>query len=178
MQTLCEVKIETYLAADNPFDVVSRPGVCERCGHEGCFHRHGTYPRYIWKWLVKVARFVCSRCRLTVSMLPQFVLPYRHLLVDAVDRYFRADHEARLGMSDGDLLRRYWRQWVGHVESLQRDTAWPPQRPLAREPKAYWEQMAKAAGNMQAAQKHLTDRFGVSLLRRYRCHAKPERVFC
>ncbi len=178
MQTLCEVKIETYLAAGNPFDVVSRPDVCERCGHEGCFHRHGTYPRYMWKWLVKVARFVCSRCRLTVSMLPQFVLPYRYQLVDAVDRYFCAEPEARIEMGDGDLLRRYWRQWVGHVGSLQRDTAWPPERPLSREPRVYWQQMGKAAGNMQAAQKHLTGCFGVSLLRRYLCHEKPDRIFC
>ena len=177
MQQLCEVKIETYLAADNPFDVVSRPDVCERC-KDGCFHRHGTYWRYVQKKHVKVARFLCAVCGLTVSMLPMFVLPYRSRLVEAVDRYFRAGHEARIEMGDGDLLRRYWRQWVGHVESLQRDTAWPPIRPLAREPRAYWKQMDKAAGDMQGAQKHLTGCYGASLLRRYLCHEKPERIYC
>lgn len=178
MQHLCEVKIETYLAAGNPFDVVGRPDVCERCGNEGCFHRHGTYSRYVLEWLVKVARFICSRCRLTISMLPQFVLPFRNRLVDAVDRYFRAGAEARRAMSDCDLLRRYWREWIGHIESLQRDTGWPPQRPLAREPRACWKQMGKAAGSIEAAQKVLTERFGISLLRRYACHEKPKRVFC
>ena len=177
MQQLCEVKIETYLAADNPFDVVSRPDVCERC-RKGRFHRHGTYWRYIEKKHVRVTRFLCAVCGLTVSMLPMFVLPYRNQLVETVDRYVRAEHEVRIEMSDGDVLRRYWRQWVGHVEALQRDTAWPPERPLAREPKAYWKQMGGTAGNMPAAQKHLTECFGVSLLRRYACHVKPERIFC
>jgi hypothetical protein len=177
MQQLCEVKIETYLAADNPFDVVSRPDVCERCKKER-FHRHGTYWRYIEKKHVRVARFLCAVCGLTVSMLPMFVLPYRNQLVEAVDRYFRAENEVRIEMRDGDVLRRYWRQWVGHVGSLQRDTAWPPERPLAREPRGYWQQMGRAAGNMQAAQRHLTGCFGASLLRRYACHKKPERIFC
>lgn len=177
MQTLCEVKIETYLAAGNPFDVVGKPDVCERCKKEH-FHRHGTYWRYVQKKHVKVARFLCAVCGLTISMLPMFVLPYRNQLVETVDRYFRAGHEARIEMSDGDLLRRYWRQWVERVGSLQRDTAWPAERLLAREAIGYWEQMAKAAGNMQAAQKELTGRFGVSLFGRYLCHAKPERIFC
>jgi hypothetical protein len=177
MQRLCEVRVETYLAAGNPFDVVSRPEVCERC-KEDRFHRHGTYWRYVQMKHVKVARFVCAVCRLTVSMLPMFVLPYRNRLVEAVDRYFGAENEVRVQMGDADLLRRYWRQWVGQVESLQRNTAWPPQRPLAREPKAYWQQMGTEAGNMQMAQKHLIGGYGISLLRRYACHAKPERVYC
>jgi hypothetical protein len=177
MQKLCEVRLDTYLAADNPFDVVSRPDVCERCQKDR-FHRHGTYGRDVKKKHVKVARFLCAVCGLTVSMLPMFVLPYRNQLVETIDRYFRVEKEVRIEMSDSDLLRRYWRQWVGYVGSLQRDTAWPAERPLAREPLAYWKQMGKAAGNMQAAQKHLTECFGTSLLRRYACHVKPERIHC
>ena len=126
-------------------------------------------------------RGVLSACVLTVVFLclaAAATAADRHRLVDAVDRYFRAGHEVRIEMSDGDPLRRYWRQWVDHVGSLQRDTAWPPERPLAREALDYWKQMARAAGNMQAAQRLLTGRFGVSLLRGYACHRKPERVSC
>ena len=79
MQTLCEVSVEAYLAAGNPFDVVSRPEVCAGCGGRDCFHRHCTYERWMGKQLVKVARFLCKLCRLTISMLPFFVLPYPHL---------------------------------------------------------------------------------------------------
>jgi hypothetical protein len=49
---------------------------------------------------------------------------------------------------------------------------------LAREPKAYWEQMRKAAGTMQAAQRHLIECYGISLLRRYGCHVRPGRCNC
>jgi len=178
MQTLCEVSLEAYLAAGNPFDVVSRPEVCERCGQRDCFHRHGTYERYVWDKQVKVARFLCGLCRLTVSLLPAFVLPYRNRLVEAVDRYFRADAQARVQMADVDQLRRYWRQWIGHMGAVQRDTAWPPTRRLAREPQAYWEQMRQAAGTMEAAQSHLIGCYGISLLQRYDCHRRLARSDC
>ena len=177
MQTLCEVRVDAYLAAGNPFDVVSRPEVCERCGRRDCFHRHGTYRRYVSDKQVKVARFLCVLSRLTVSVLPAFVLPYRHALVSTVDAYFRATDERRLEMSNGDMLGRYWRQWVGHLEALQRDAAWPPGH-LEREPRAYWHQMREALGGMAAAQKHLIGCYGLSLLRRYGCHVRPRRCDC
>lgn len=178
MQTLCEVSVDAYLAAGNPFDVVSRPEVCGRCGRRGCFHRHGTYVRYVWDKQVKVARFLCVLCRLTVSLLPAFVLPYRSRLVEKVDAYFMAADEQRRDMSDAEVLRQYWRQWIGHFEAVQRDTGWPAGKPLAREPKAYWRQMRRAADSMAAAQKHLIGRYGISLLRRYLCHRRPSRSDC
>ena len=178
MQTLCEVKVDAYLAAGNPFDVVIRPAVCERCGRRDCFHRHGTYERYVRDRLVKVARFLCVLCRLTVSLLPAFVLPYRGRLVQKVDAYFMAADAQRGQMSDADQLRRYWREWVGHVGALQRDTGWPAGEPLKREPGAYWQQMRNAVGSMQLAQKHLIGRYGISLLRHYACHRRPRRCDC
>ena len=174
MQTLCEVKVGAYLAAGNPFDVVIRPEVCAGCGRRDCFHRHGTYERYVWDRQVKVARFLCVLCRLTVSLLPAFVLPYRCRLVQNVDAYFMATEEQRTEMSDADVLRRYWREWVGHVGAVQRDTGWPVGERLQREPGAYWRQMRQAAGNMQLAQKYLIGRYGLSLLRRYGCHRRPD----
>ncbi len=178
MQKLCGVSLDAYLAAGNPFDVVSRPEVCEGCGRRDCFHRHGTYKRYVWYRQVKVARFLCVLCRLTVSVLPAFVLPYRNRLVKNVDAYFMAADERRREMSDMDMLRRYWRQWVGHLEAVQRDTGWPAGERLKREPRAYWAQMRRAVGSMWAAQKHLIGCYGISLLRRYACHERPRRSDC
>jgi len=63
-------------------------------------------------------------------------------------------------MGNGDVLRQYWRQWVGHFSSIQQDTGWPPERPLQGEPKAYWRQLGKAGGSMAKAQKHLIGGFG------------------
>jgi hypothetical protein len=158
--------------------VVGEPEVCGRCGQRDCFHRHGTYERYICDKQVKVARFLCVLCRLTISLLPAFVLPYRSRLVRDVDAYFRAGDEQRTEMSDVDVLRSYWQQWVGHFEAVQRDTAWPAVKPLKRDPRAYWRQMRKAAGSMAAAQQHLIGCYGVSLLRRYPCHMRSGRSDC
>ena len=170
MQKLCEISLDAYLAAGNPFDVVERPHECARCGQQGCFHRHCTYERYVQDRQVKVARFICRLCRLTVSVLPYFVLPYRSQLVAKVDAYFMASADQRLEMADQDVLRRYWQEWSVHVEALRRDTGWPPIRALARKPRAYWRQMRQAAGSMMAAQKQLIHEYGISLLRRYACH--------
>jgi hypothetical protein len=172
------VSVDAYLTAGNPFDVVSRPELCERCGGRDCFHRHCTYKRYIGNKQVKVARFLCVLCRLTVSLLPAFVLPYRSRLVKNVDAYFKAPNDRRREMSDAELLRRYWREWVGHFESVQRDTGWPAGRRLPRKPRAYWRRMRKASGSMEAAQKHLIGRYGICLLRRYLCHVRPRRSDC
>jgi hypothetical protein len=160
------------MAADNPFDVVRQPEVCERCGERECFHRHGVYLRYVEEIQCKVARFLCKVCRLTVSVLPAFVLPYRSRLVAEVDRFFRATAAQRQNLSRGDTLRHYWRQWCAHVPAVQQ-TGWPAVRPLAREPQAYWRQLGAAAGSLLRAQMELVHRFGLSLLRRYACHRVP-----
>lgn len=170
MQQLCEISLETYLAAGNPFDVVCRPKLCRRCGRRECFHRHGTYKRYVEDELVKVARFICSACRLQVSLLPAFVLPYRNRLVKKVNAYFMAGDEQRQDLADHELLRRYWQQWKEHMATVQRDSGWPPGQSLEREPRHYWRQIRAAAGNIAAAQRDLIERYGISLLRRYVCH--------
>jgi len=170
VQQLCEVKVQTYLAADNPFDVVSQPEVCGGCAGRDCFHRHGTYERYVEEMLRKVARFLCLLCHKTTSVLPAFVLPYRATLVKDVDDYFLADESERPHKSRADMLRRYWREWCAHWPTLQRQSGWPPVRPLAREPQAYWQQLRRAAGSIAGAQVRLIGRYGLSLLRRYACH--------
>ena len=176
MQLLCEVNLQVYLAADNPFDVVSQPEVCGRCTGQDSFHRHGTYERYMAETRRKVARFLCKLCGLTVSVLPAFVLPYRPRLVEEVDRYFQAEAAQRPQMSYADTLRRYWREWCSNWPSLQRQTGWPPVRPLAREPRGYWRQLRQKAGSIAGAHVHLIGGYGLSLLRRYGCHRAPTRA--
>jgi hypothetical protein len=173
MQTLCEVTLSVYLAADNPFDVVRQPEVCGRCQERECFHRHGVYWRYVQETRRMVARFLCKVCGLTVSVLPAFVLPYRSRLVAEVDRFFRATAAERRNRSGADTLRHYWRQWCAHAPAVQQ-TGWPAVRPLAREPQAYWQQLRATAGSLLRAQVQLVRRFGLSLLRRYACHRAPK----
>lgn len=178
MQTLCEVRLETYLAAGNPFDVVQRPETCEACEGRDCFHRHAWYERYVEENRVKVARFLCSLCQVTVSVLPAFVLPYRSRLIEKVDAYFMASDERRVNMSDADLLRAYWRQWEKHCPSLQQAQRRPTVETVEREPQGYWQQLRETAGGIAGSQKYLIDRYGLSLLRRYLCHKRPGRSDC
>jgi hypothetical protein len=172
VQTIYEVNLQVYFAADNPFDVVSQPEECGRCKARGSFHRHGTYRRYIQEEQRKVARFLCKVCHLTVSVLPAFVLPYRPRLVEEVQRYFEAPDEQRREQSYADTLRHYWRQWCTHWPVLQQ-AGWPVVRPLGREPRSYWRQVRAVAGGVARAQVELVSRYGLALLRRYACHRAP-----
>ncbi len=176
VQFISEVSVLTYLAVDNPFDVVSRPEVCARCKACGRFHRHSTYWRYIRNTQRKVARFECALCGLTISVLPGFVLPYRPRLVSEVDNYFAATVEQRRNMSYADTLRHYWKLWCAHCPKLQLQTGWPTVRPLARDPQDYWRQLRDVVGGLVHAQALLVARFGLSLLRRYACHRVPARA--
>jgi hypothetical protein len=173
LQILCEISVKTYLAAGNPFDVVSPPEVCARCQTRERFHRHGTYQRYIQEKQCRIARFICAVCWLTVSVLPAFVFPYRPRLVTEVDRYFVATTVVRREQSGADTLRRYWRQWCAHWPSLQQKSGWPTVRPLKREAAGYWRQVRAVAGGLAHAQAQLASRFGLALLRHYTCHRVP-----
>ena len=55
-------------------DDASRPLLC-RC-KKFHFHRHGSYFRRIAN--VVVYRFICTSCRLTISMLPSSCVPFKH----------------------------------------------------------------------------------------------------
>lgn len=170
MQVLCTVgSIATYMAACNPFDVVPRPDVCPACERQGGCHRHGTYERNVSRYRIKVARFRCKHCGLTIGMLPDFALPYRYQSLDETDAYFQASDEERRNMANADLLRRYWRRWARHSLMLQRCVGGVVGR-LSRDPLGYWRWLSRGGG---LAQRHVQAiaRYGLSLLGRYRCHA-------
>ena len=170
MQVLCTVgSIATYMAACNPFDVVPRPDVCSRCNQRGGFHRHAKYKRYVSRYHIWVARFCCKYCGCTVSMLPAFALPYLYQSLEETDAYFQAPAEERHNMANADLLRRYWRRWTRQCLILQRCLGGVVGR-LRRDPLGYWQWLSRGGG---LAQRHVQaiERYGLSLLGSYRCHA-------
>ncbi len=66
----------------------ARPPGCLLCGGNGCLIGHGYYRRkakgadqayFIW-----IKRWFCKNCHRTLSMIPNFLLPYRHYLVQVV----------------------------------------------------------------------------------------------
>lgn len=58
---------------------VERPERCSTCGRSNSFHRHGYYFRYVVdsdsESKIPVARFFCTVCRHTTSVLPSFCVP-------------------------------------------------------------------------------------------------------
>jgi Domain of unknown function (DUF6431) len=78
-QYLCDIKESS--AADR-----HRPNRCPLCQARCCFLAHGFYYRTVvhldFDDSIPVRRYLCRRCRRTVSRLPDFVLPYlRHSTV-------------------------------------------------------------------------------------------------
>ncbi|SPF49512.1 conserved hypothetical protein [Candidatus Desulfosporosinus infrequens] len=59
---------------------IQRPDSCPNCQVPHSFHKHGIYWRNIinvdYEGRLPVARFCCKVCRMTISILPAFVLPY------------------------------------------------------------------------------------------------------
>jgi hypothetical protein len=57
-----------------------RPGYCPLCRTKGPLTAHGFYVRTLvdngFNGIIRVRRYLCRFCRRTVSLLPQFTLPY------------------------------------------------------------------------------------------------------
>src|ERR1700689_23324 len=57
-----------------------RPGHCPQCHAKRPLSAHGFYTRTLidtaFDGVVRVRRYLCNACRRTVSLLPQFILPY------------------------------------------------------------------------------------------------------
>ena len=78
---------------------IPRPRTCPHCGAVDSFIGHGYYwrqPLARWEdYLIRIRRWLCKTCRHTVSILPSFLLRYRHYLLaviqDVVTAHFERD---------------------------------------------------------------------------------------
>ena len=61
--------------------VPERPRMCPECGREECFWVKGYYFRWVveadLEEVLPIPRYVCRYCRLVVSVLFSFLVPYR-----------------------------------------------------------------------------------------------------
>ena len=57
-----------------------RPGSCPQCKHKRPLTAHGFYSRTLidtaFDGVIRVRRYLCHACQRTVSLLPEFILPY------------------------------------------------------------------------------------------------------
>jgi hypothetical protein len=83
------VSIEEYVACVGNPELVERcrPEKCPQCV-EGRMEGHGFYRRTVedgdWDGVIKVRRYLCVACRRTVSLLPEFVLPYWRFTIEVI----------------------------------------------------------------------------------------------
>jgi hypothetical protein len=68
--------------------VFPRPAVCPHCPAVNVFIGHGFYlrkplsPTQVYR--IRIKRWYCTACRHTLSLLPSFVLRFRHYLLDVI----------------------------------------------------------------------------------------------
>lgn len=67
-----------------------RPKVCLHCQAVDAFIGHGYYPRkpldQQQAYSIRVRRWLCKACRRTVSLLPSFLLSFRHYLLEVIQQ--------------------------------------------------------------------------------------------
>ena len=120
--------------------ICARPGNCPNCQAVGQMIGHG----YYWRqpkdggkgWLIRIKRWKCKACGKTVSVLPSFVLRFRHYLLEVIANALalRFENQAswaevRAGCSSagmpGEQTIRRWcvsygeqaERWLGTVQS-------------------------------------------------------------
>jgi transposase-like protein len=70
--------VQQYVALSGPHRY--RPSHCPQCHAQSPLHAHGCYTRTIvdaaYDGIIRVRRYLCQACKRTVSLLPEFALPY------------------------------------------------------------------------------------------------------
>jgi len=71
-----------------------RPGICPQCQASCPLTAHGFYRRTVgdveFDGSIRVRRYLCRLCRRTVSLLPEFALPYVRFSVLVISLFLRA----------------------------------------------------------------------------------------
>jgi hypothetical protein len=71
-----------------------RPGSCPQCQDKHPLTAHGFYTRTLidtaFDGIIRVRRYLCHACQRTVSLLPEFVLPYLRSSLTVIARFLTA----------------------------------------------------------------------------------------
>ena len=71
-----------------------RPAACPQCASKRPLMSHGFYSRTVadedQEYVIRVRRYLCRGCRRTVSLLPEFVLPYLRFTILVIGAFLKA----------------------------------------------------------------------------------------
>jgi len=140
-------------------------------------HGHGSYSRYAdcaSQERIKVWRFLCTGCGRTISVLPNHLLPYRHVHTARFEAF--ADRQAGVGQGpdpppdtpEAGALRRGWARFSHRVGTL-RDYFGQLIASGAKSPSELWIALRQAKQSLNGILLFLADAHKASLLGDYRC---------
>lgn len=107
----------------------NRPAKCPNCGVPNSLHTHGYYWRNVvsdkYEERIPIARFYCKVCSLTVSLLPNFVLPYFQYSLEFIIAALRIIFLASFKIT---ALQRFYRcrfyRNLTRIEMFCREQGW------------------------------------------------------
>ncbi len=125
------VSIQQYMEqVDDPESC--RPAQCPQCEAKESMTAHGFYRRTIedaaFDGVIRVRRYLCAMCRRTVSLLPEWALPYVRFSIPVIARILKARlMESRAWRTMAAMpyqrgqhwVRRFIKQAVGLSAALQ-----------------------------------------------------------
>lgn len=166
-----------YLQQDGATQV-PKPEICTHCGAAGSPEALGYYERWISHLLealrIRVRRFWCSRCRVSISCLPDFAQPYRVVNSQTV----QAGFEGGTGPPEVHwrwLIAAYWKKFAAHLKALvlRVANALGP-CPVEVTPESFWKLILQQCDCLAAGTEELVRQFRICLFGTYRCHQPQE----
>jgi hypothetical protein len=159
------------------YEQVQPPENCPNCSSAHSLEALAYYQRYVtWltrAFLILVRRFLCRKCRVTVSCLPSFAQPYRAINTSTTENGFNEQLQQRTVAHWDTSLRSYWRRYESHLPKLLQQVGHAfGAVPLQPNAAGFWRQLLRQCGGLADATEQLVNRFHTCLFGTYRCHQR------
>jgi hypothetical protein len=178
MQSIFQTSLTPKQYSDQEYQKqVKAPENCSNCMRAHTLEAHAYYRRYV-TWLTSVLviwvrRFLCRKCRVSVSCLPSFAQPYRAVNTATVEAGFNGQTQKPEVQHWGTAIEGYWRRFGAKLPRLlsQVGNAFGPV-PLQPTARGFWEQLLTHCGDLASATRQLVHGFHTCLFGTYRCHQR------
>jgi hypothetical protein len=177
MQTIYPVTLTPQEYVDAGFeDQVIKPESCANCGGANALKALGYYARWVSYLLevfrIRVRRFRCRRCQVSISCLPDFAQPYRVVHSQTVQAGFNGEGGKEVEHW-GWLIVAYWKQFSAHRQRLLSavGNAFGP-CPAGMSARKFWRLLMEKGVDLAKTTRRLVREFGTCLFGAYRCHQK------
>jgi hypothetical protein len=155
---------------------VHPPSRCPSCAQPGQLKALGYYSRGVTNSVgvilaIWVRRFLCLRCGITVSCLPDFAQPYRLVSNSTIERFFNDQTDPLDVQRNHDRLLRYWRrfrQWAPDLRQLIGSAF--GRAPPGEKAGALWQRLMGACKSFTACTRQLIEKFRLTCFGIYLCH--------